>query len=136
MIALVQPLDGGTLYADRPVIVLRFAAGEALDPIDVGSFTIAVDGDDRTSLFQKGAGEAWGPLAPTSGENAPLVAGPHRISARICSARGACATTHATVTVLPAMTADAASAVSGGSRSRKQRLLDAALNAARRLLVP
>ena len=136
-LALVQPLDGGMVHQDRPVIVFRFAAGEASDPIDVGSFAITVDGIDRTALFQRASGEAWGPLAPVIGADS-LVPGAHRLSARICSARGACAAVQATVNVLPPLipsVPDPAAPASAG-RSRKQRLLDAALSAARRLLVP
>lgn len=132
-IALVEPLDGGVVYQDRPVVVLRFAIGEATDPIDASSFTIYVDGTDRTRLFQTSASEAWGPLASTSAGEAPLGAGAHHISARICSSRGACAITQATVSAIPA--APPAAALATG-RSLHQRLLDAALNAARRILTP
>lgn len=137
MIALVQPVDGGTLYADRPVIVFRFAAGEPSDPIDVGSFTVLVDGVDRGALFQRAASEAWGPIASVSGADS-LTPGVHRVSARICSARGACTALQATVNVLPALlpaASDPAAPVRA-RQSRRQRLLDAALSAARRLLVP
>lgn len=137
VIALVQPVDGGTLYADRPVIVFRFAAGEASDPIDVGSFAVLVDGVDRGALFQRTAGEAWGLIAPVSGADSPAP-GTHRVSARVCSSRGACTAVQATVNVLPALipaASDPAAPVRA-RQSRKQRLLDAALGAARRLLVP
>ena len=136
-LALVQPLDGGMVHQDRPVIVFRFAAGEPSDPIDVGSFAVTVDGVDRGALFQRAAGEAWGPLGPLTGADS-LVPGVHRISARICSARGACTAVQGTMNVLPALipaALDPAAPVHAG-QSRKQRLLDAALSAARRLLVP
>ncbi len=135
-IALVEPLDGGVIYQDRPVIVLRFAIGEATDPIDASSFTIDVDGADRTKLFQTSASEAWGPLAPVAAGDPPLGAGSHHISARICSSRGACAMTQATVSAIPAAASAAAIAAPAAGRSLHQRLLDAALNAARRILVP
>lgn len=137
MIALVQPLDGGTVYRDKPVIVLRFAAGEAADPIDLDSFDVLIDGVPRSALFQRAAGEAWGALGPAGGADS-LTAGVHRVSARICSARGACGAVQATVTVLPALnptTADAATPARAAP-SRKQRILDAALGAVRRILVP
>ena len=137
MIALVQPLDGGMVHQDRPVVVFRFAPGETSDPIDVGSFMVSVDGVDRSALFQRASGEAWGPLAALANADS-LVPGVHRLSARICSARGACSAVQATVNVLPPLipaVPDPAAPASAG-RSRKQRLLDAALSAARRLLVP
>lgn len=133
-IALVEPLDGGVVYQDRPVIVLRFAIGEATDPIDASSFTINVDGADRTKLFQTSASEAWGPLASTSAGEPPLGPGPHHISARICSSRGACTMAQATVSAIPAAASPAAMPATG--RSLHHRLLDAALNAARRILTP
>ncbi|MFL5560851.1 MAG: hypothetical protein ACJ79K_05170 [Gemmatimonadaceae bacterium] len=135
-IALVEPLDGGVVYQDRPVVVLRFAIGEATDPIDASSFTIDVDGADRTKLFQTSASEAWGPLGSASTGEPPLGAGPHHISARICSSRGACATTQATVSTIPAATSPPANAAPAAGRSLHQRLLDAALSAARRILNP
>lgn len=136
-LALVQPLDGGMVHQDRPVIVFRFAPGEPSDPIDVGSFAVLVDGVDRGALFQRAAGEAWGPIAPVSGADSPAP-GAHRVSARVCSARGACTAVQATVNVLPALipAASAPAAPVRARQSRKQRLLDAALGAARRLLVP
>lgn len=136
-IALVQPVDGGTVYQDKPVIVLRFAAGEPVDPIDLDSFAVTVDGIDRSPLFQRAAAEAWGALGPLSGADS-VVPGARRVSARICSVRGACAAVQATVNVLPAplpMTPEAASPARAAA-SRKQRILDAALSAVRRLLVP
>lgn len=134
-IALVEPLDGGVVYQDRPVIVLRFAIGEATDPIDASSLTVHVDGADRTKLFQTSASEAWGPLASTSAGEPPLGTRPHHISARICSSRGACATAQATVSTIPA-NASPAAAASAAKRSVQQRLLDAALSAARRMIGP
>ena len=142
-IALVQPGDGGTVHQDRPVIVLRFAPGEPGDLLDVGSLVIAVDGVDRTALFQSSVGEAWGPLATATSTtvDSALALGPHPVTARICSVRGACATVHATVNVLPShlrKSGDATDAATGlhPARSRTQRLRDAALEALRRLLMP
>lgn len=137
VLALVQPLDGGIVHQDRPVVVFRFATGDATDPIDVGSFVVTVDGIDRSRHFQRAAGEAWGTLAPVAHGDS-LLLGAHRLNARVCTMRGACAAVLATINVLPALipaTSDPA-APPGAGRSRKQRLLDAALNAARRLLVP
>lgn len=135
VIALVQPIDGGTVYQDKPVIVLRFAAGEATDPIDASSFSVTVDGHDRTSLFQTSATDAWGPLAAPAAGDSTLAPGPHRVAARICSARGACALVQATVSIIP-LSATGTAAPAATTRSLRQRLLEAALSATRRLLVP
>ena len=133
-IALVQPQDGGAVYQDRPVIVLRFALGEATDPIDATSLAVNVDGMDRTKLFQTSGSDAWGPLAPVGAIDS-LAIGAHRVTARICSQRGACAMTQATVAVIPDAAAMPGTAPNTG-RSIHQRILDAALNAARRILTP
>lgn len=134
-IALVQPQDGGAVYQDRPVVILRFTQGEATDPLDASSFSIEVDGSNQTKLFQTSSSEAWGPLARVASGDPPLAAGVHHISARICSSRGVCAMAQATVSVIRAATFVAAGAPAAG-RTLHQRLLDAALNAARRILIP
>ena len=133
-IALVQPQDGGVVYQDRPVIVVRFALGEPTDPIDATSLAVNVDGVDRTKLFQTSGSDAWGPLAP-AGVGDSLAIGAHHVTARICSQRGACAMTQATVAVIPNAAATAATAPNAG-RSIHQRVLEAALNAVRRILTP
>ena len=132
-IALVQPQDGGAVYQDRPVIVVRFALGEAVDPIDATSLAISVDGIDRTKLFQTAGADAWGPLAPAGAAEQQLAMGMHHVTARICSQRGACAITQATVSVIPGAASSAASAPATG-RSIHQRILDAARDAARLIL--
>jgi hypothetical protein len=131
-IALVQPLDGGAVYQDRPVIVLRFSAGEPADPIDATSLAVNVDGVDRSKLFQTAGSDAWGPLAPG---DSPLALGAYRLAVRICTQRGACATTQATVLAIPNAVATATSAPDT-ARSIHQRILDAALKAARRIIAP
>jgi hypothetical protein len=132
-IALVQPQDGGTVYQDRPIVIMRFAVGEASDPVDARSFTIDVDGTDRTKLFQVTSAEAWGPLASNVGNESTVTVGPHHINARICSSRGACAMAQAMVSIIPVATHTDAHTI---GRSLHQKLLDAALSAARRILVP
>jgi hypothetical protein len=100
---LAQPSDGGALPADKPVAVFRFTTGEATDPVDALSFTVTVDGVDRTALFELttsvingvASGEAWGPIDDPS----TSASGPHDVRARICSMRGACTTVHASVSV-------------------------------------
>lgn len=141
-IALVQPAAvagtaaGGFVPQDRPVVVFRFAAGEADDPLDVRSFMVAVDGVDRTTLFQTTMGQAWGPLA--GGESVArgqLAAGTHRVVARICSTRGACSAVESQVLVVPGPT-NAAPSEKAGSESTRRRLMGAVLSATRRLLLP
>jgi hypothetical protein len=142
VIALVQPPAGGSVPQDKPVVVFRFAQGEVTDPIDAASFRVFVDGEDRTALFQVSATEAWGPLtasanaaACTAATGAPsaLSPGVHQLEARICSGRGTCATTAASVTVLPTAAAPPAAAPQA---DRKQKLIDLILTAAKKLLVP
>lgn len=124
LIALVQPLPGGTVAQDRPALVFRFAQGEPDDPIDVASFAVAVDGEDRTKGFQVTGAQAWGPLGA-----APPV-GLHEVTARVCSSRGACATAQGSVAVLPVPTAAAT------TTSTKKKVLGAVLDFGKRLLLP
>lgn len=147
-IALVQPAGVATLQRDRPVIVFRFAPGEPNDPIDLASFAVTVDGRDRTRFFQVTGVEAWGSVA--SGAAGPsdssLVLGTHQISARICSARGACGVIVSSLTVvpspvesqppLPAAEGAAADSSSSSASSRRRRVMDALLAALRKLLSP
>lgn len=134
-IALVQPSGGGTVAQDRPAVVFRFLPGEPTDPLDVRSFTVAVDGADRTPLFQVSATEAWGPLAvPASeSERAAIALGAHQLTARICSTRGVCASVAAMVTVVPR---PGTAAIDERAPSGKARLFDAVLSVARKLLTP
>lgn len=129
-LVLIQPTGGGSVPQDRPVIMFRFAAGDSTDPIEARSFAIAVDGKDRTALFQLARDEAWGPLAPTE-ETSSLAPGAHVFSGRICSIRGACGEISGSVLV-------AAAPVPQGKTSpdRKRTLIDLLLTAAKRLLSP
>ena len=97
-IALAQPAAGGSIPQDRPVVLLRFAPGEAADPIDAASFAVTLDGEDRTAGFHVSAADAWGPLVSRTQEPA-LRLGSHSLEARICSVRGACATTTTAIIV-------------------------------------
>ena len=135
-IVLVQPAPGAgaTVPHDRPVVMFRFAEGEASDPIDARSFAVVVDGQEKTQLFRVVVGEAWGPLAES---DHPLALGPHQVTARVCSVRGACSAVSATVIAV----ADPASAASRRdaappAASRRVRLLELVLDAARKLLTP
>jgi len=135
-LALAQPLDGGTVPLDKPVVVFRFVAGEPDDAIDVRSFIVAIDGVDRSTSFQldPGSGTAWGPL----GAPAAVAAGLHRGTARICSLRGTCTTTAFTVSAAAPI---AASSPAGPAGSPTKRSLAAAiasglLQAIRSLVTP
>jgi hypothetical protein len=148
MIVLVQPAGAGTVQRDRPVIVFRFAPGEPNDPIDLASFAVTVDGRDRTRFFQVTGAEAWGSLAgdASAQSDSALTLGTHQISARICSARGACGVIVSSLTVVPSQVeaqpplpaAEGAAADSAGSSasSRRRRVIDAILAALRKLLSP
>jgi hypothetical protein len=132
-LALVQPAAGGSLPDDKPVIVFRFAPGEANDPIDAQSFAVTVDGTDRTARFQVTAGEAWGTLAE-SGESSASP-GTHQLSARICSARGACSEVSATVAVIESASASPSPA-EGSANARRRKVVDAVVAVLRKLLEP
>jgi hypothetical protein len=146
-IVLVQPSSAATLPQDRPIVVFRFAPGEPNDPIDLASFGVTIDGHDRTQSFQVTAAEAWGSLAagaPANGDSS-LALGMHQLSARICSARGACGVLVTSLTIGPSQlesqspnpaAAGAAVDSSGSASSRRRRVLDAVLAALRKLLSP
>ena len=130
-LALVRPGDGGSVPPDRPVVVFRFAPGEPNDPVDVGTFVVTVDGDNRTRLFQVTASEAWGPLAVREQSGTPAIAaGAHQVIARICSSRGACTEAAVTVTVAPSAIATSEDV------TRKRALVDVLVDIARKLLQP
>lgn len=137
-IALVQPGPGSSMPRDRPVVVFRFAPGEPGDPIDARTFAVVAKGIDQRAHFQITAGEAWGALVDPESADSLLAPGTHEVSAMVCSIRGACGTTTATVLVgaaLPGSTAATSHRADAQPSSRAQfiaRLLDAV----RRLLVP
>jgi hypothetical protein len=129
VIALAQPPNGGSVPQDKPVAVFRFTAGESTDPIDIGTFAVSVDGEEHTSLFQKTATEAWGPISDGAKQ---IELGNHQIVARICSSRGACSTTTAMITVGAAGPASSAHEAKGAKT--KAKILDAVFSALRTLL--
>ena len=133
VLALVQPATG-TVTQDKPVVVFRFAQGEPSDPIDLASFAVSVDGEDRTALFQVAGGDAWGPLDPPG--DGDLTVGAHQVVARICSTRGACASAASAVIVMPPLVQPAGEAAPDEKKSRKRKVLDAVLSVGRKLLVP
>lgn len=135
LLTMAQPLDGGAVYQDRAIITLRYGAGETDDALDIGSLIVTIDDRDETRNFQIAATQAWGSLGAEASR--PAI-GAHRVSARICSIRGACATTRATVVVLPplasGMTVPAEDAAGSPKQTRTKRILGAAIDAARRIL--
>lgn len=136
VISLVQPATDGSIPQDRPVIVFRFFQGEPADPLEVSSFSVAVDGQDQTALFRITASEAWGPLAdPAQSSRGPISVGIHQVSARICSSRGTCSTAARTVTVAASPGNQKATDMPAGE-TRRQRVFDLLLHAARKLLIP
>jgi hypothetical protein len=146
-IVLVQPSSAATLPQDRPVAVFRFAPGEPNDPIDLASFAVTVDGHDRSRSFQVTAVEAWGSLTggAVASSDSSLTLGMHQISARICSARGACGVLVTSLTIAPSQlesqhpnpAAEGSAADSStSSSSRRRRVMDAIVAALRKLLSP
>lgn len=146
-IALVQPAGAATLPQDRPVVVFRFGPGEPNDPIDLASFAVTLDGGDRTQSFQVTGVEAWGSLAGAAAvqSDSSLALGTHQISARICSARGACGVLVSSLTIVasqlesqkphPAAGVPAVDSSTSVS-SRRRRVIEAVLAALRKLLSP
>lgn len=128
-IIVAAPSDGTPLPEDKPVAVLRFMSVEATDPIDALSFSVAVDGKDRTSLFQATPGEAWGPLAAPS---ETLAAGQHDLIARICTSHGECGTAKATITVAASASGlQVTAAKAAEAKQKKTKILDAVVQAVR-----
>jgi hypothetical protein len=85
---------------DVPVLAFRFSAADGSDPLDLGSLRVTLDRRDTTPLFRTTPNESFASL-PAGTPSAPGVAsGPHMVSGRICSLRGACATVTATVHVV------------------------------------
>ncbi|HET7585094.1 MAG TPA: hypothetical protein VFK13_09305 [Gemmatimonadaceae bacterium] len=111
LIELVQPQAGSTIPQDKPVVVFRLEQGEPGDPLDLATFRVTVDGEDRTALFKVSAVQAWGPLGAMSGvasgtasSTPPIAPGVHQVVARICSTRGVCGTAVGEVTVVSPVT--------------------------------
>ena len=105
-VVLAYPERGALLPADKAVVLLRFAPREAGDDIDVTSFKATVDGVDRTSRFRVTSDEAWGTLGDsvsgaTGSVETRLTSGPHTVSARVCTVRGACGALSVVVEVRP-----------------------------------
>ncbi len=129
LIIVAAPTQGSTLPDDKPVVVLRFMSNEPTDPIDALTFSVTMDGKDKTPLFQLTQGEAWGRIAEPS---EVLTAGSHDIAARICTAHGECGTTKTTVTVVSSSSvAQVANGTAAVKAKKKAKIFDAVLQAAR-----
>jgi hypothetical protein len=133
LIMVAAPIQGATLPDDKPVAVLRFMSNEPTDPIDALTFSVTVDGKDKTGLFQLTQGEAWGRLSEAS---ETLAAGSHDVAARICTSHGECGTTKATVTIVSSSSLLQVAAASAAvkAKQKKTKILDAVLQAARALI--
>jgi len=133
LISIAQPAAGVPLPADRPVVLVRFAAREPGDPIDPASFAITVDGKPRTAAFTVRDGEAWGLIRDGDSwdEGGSAQAGTHVVAARICSTRGACAEVTSTVEVKAS-----AAAGTGKKSSTRDRFILLLLRAAHRIIEP
>lgn len=126
-LVLAYPAPGVSVPGDNPSVIFRYASA-AGDPLDLRSFTVMVDGVDRTSHFRVTADAAWGRIA--DGDAAGVVA--HDVRARICSVRGVCVGAEGIVSVLgtPKFTEP------GSSKERRGKIIDVLLEMARRLLKP
>jgi len=143
-LALAQPLDGGTVPQDKPVVVFRFVPGERDDPVDVRTFAVTFEGNDRSSAFQMdpATGTAWGTLdgsASAAGPATPLSIGTHRGIARVCSQRGMC--TSAAFSVVIASPVASSGTLNSATpatppASKKARLLGGLLKAIQAIIVP
>jgi len=128
-IIVAAPADGTPLPEDKPVAVLRFMSVEPTDPIDALSFSVAVDGKEKTSLFQATPGEAWGPLV---GPNETITAGQHELTARICTSHGECGTAKTTVTVVAGASGLQVTAAKAAEQKQKRtKILDTVVQAVR-----
>jgi hypothetical protein len=125
---VAAPAEGAPLPLDKPVAVLRFMSVEPADPIDALSFSVAVDGKDKTAMFQATQGEAWGPL---SSPDETLSPGQHELAARICTSHGACTTAKATVMVVSGAPALHPTGAKSEARQKKSRFFDAVVEAIR-----
>lgn len=126
-IVLAHPRAGMSVPRSSATVLFRYA-GEAGDPIDLRTFVVFVDDVDRTSHFRVTADAAWGTIVDTDGNGLKA----HSVRARICSIRGVCAEVSANVVVV----GESVSQATKLRRTRREKLVDLFLEAARRLLRP
>ena len=127
-LTLAHPAPGASVPSDNAAIVLRYAAGEASDPLDLRSFAVWVDGVDRTLHFRVTAEAAWGPIVGAGGRGVRA----HDVRARVCSVRGVCAELTAIVNVMAALSTNDHAV----DKARRGKFIDIVLEATRRLLKP
>jgi hypothetical protein len=124
-LVLAYPAPGVSIPGDNATVLFEYASID-VDPLDLRSFRVTVDGSDRTSHFRVTASAAWGTVA---GADATGIRA-HDVRARICSIRGVCATADAIVTVagspMPAKPST--------SMERRGKIIDVVLEMMRRLL--
>jgi hypothetical protein len=125
---LAHPAPGASVPGDKAAVIFRYVAGEDTDPLDLRSFAVLVDGVDRTLHFRVTADAAWGPIVSASGRGVQA----HEIRARLCSVRGVCAELRAIVTVVGGLSTKNEDV----DKTRRARIIDIVLEAARRLLKP
>lgn len=125
---LAAPAEGTAVPQDKPVAVLRFTSVEPSDPIDALSFAVALDGKDKTALFQANQGEAWGRLSES---DETLTPGQHDLAARICTSHGACTTAKATVMVVADASGLHATGAKAEAKQKKSKFFDAVVQAIR-----
>lgn len=127
-IMLAHPRPGMSVPRSSATVLFRYAAREASDPVDLRTFTVFVDDVDRTSHFRVTADAAWGTIVDADGNGLKA----HSVRARICSIRGVCAEVSANVVVV----GESVSQATKLRRTRREKLVDLFLEAARRLLRP
>ena len=126
-LALVHPAPGVSIPGDNATVIFQYGSTHT-DPLDFRSFTVAVDGVDRTSHFRVTANAAWGTIV--GGDVVGLRA--HDVRARICSIRGVCTSVNAIVPVVGSTDAAKRSL----SKDRRGKIIDVVLEMTRRLLKP
>jgi hypothetical protein len=128
-LVLSYPAPGVSVPGDNATVVFRYAVDDAIDPLDLRSFRITVDGVDRTSHFRVTADAAWGAIA----QDVEAGVRAYDVRACVCTIRGVCAELSAVVTVL---SAPRVAKLEGGRKARWARVVDVTLEMLRRLLRP
>jgi hypothetical protein len=145
IISLVEPVNGGFVPQDRPIVVLHFASGDSADAVDARSFVLTLDGADQTALFRSTRQMAVGLFSPAGSTDSPMLAlGDHRLRAHVCSIKGICSEIDTAFTIVradsiapsPLSAAADSSAEGTSSVSLIRMLLQLVLALARKLIGP
>lgn len=126
-LVLAYPAPGVSVPGDHATVIFQYASTDT-DALDLRSFSVTVDGIDRTSHFRVTADAAWGTII--TGDTAGIRA--HDVRARICSVRGVCANAN----VIVAVVGSAVPAKPSPSKERRGKIIDVLLEMMRRLLRP